>query len=72
MLGKTKELEAKIEELYRDQFSDKARINMLESMIYRLYNNEPLSTGQEITLIQILEKKHLEFNPFNEINNDNK
>lgn len=72
MLGKTKELKAKIEELCRDQLSDKARINMLESIIYRLYNNEPLSTGQEITLIQILKKEHLVFNPFNEINNDNK
>lgn len=38
-----------------------ARIRMLESMIYRLYTNQELSTGQMNELVRIIEKENSEY-----------
>lgn len=38
-----------------------ARIRMLESMIYRLYTNQELSTGQMNELVRIIEKENPEY-----------
>lgn len=47
----------------RDILSYKARIYHLESIIYRLVNQENLSTGQELTIQQILDKEIYKDNP---------
>lgn len=39
----------------------KARVRMLESMIYRLYTNQELSTGQMNELIRIIQKENPDY-----------
>lgn len=46
---------------HSDLIHIEARIRMLESMIYRLYTNQELSTGQMNELVRIIEKENPEY-----------
>lgn len=46
---------------HSDLIHIKARVRMLESMIYRLYTNKELSTGQMNELVRIITKEDPEY-----------
>lgn len=46
---------------HNDLIHIKARVRMLESMIYRLYTNKELSTGQMNELVRIITKEDPEY-----------
>ena len=46
---------------HSDLIHIKARVRMLESMIYRLYTNKELSTGQMNELVRIVLKENPDY-----------
>jgi hypothetical protein len=46
---------------HNDLIHIKARVRMLESMIYRLYTNKELSTGQMNELVRIVLKENPDY-----------